>query len=94
MAEVGTDSEAGVADALERALHVDALAVLAHTASGAFVHVHAEGVVSRRGEARLADTVIGSRRVLAAAVQADPRILRALVDVLWTRKNTNGLRDT
>lgn len=68
MAQIGADPEAGVADALEGALHVDALAVLAHAAGRTFVHIHAESVVPRRSEARLADAVIRSRCVLAAAV--------------------------
>lgn len=68
MALIGADPEAGVADAFERALHVDALAMLAHSAGGTLVHVHAESVVSRRSEARLANTVIGSRRVLTATI--------------------------
>lgn len=46
MAQVGTDPEAGVAHALEGAFHVDALAILAHPAGRAFVHVHAERIVS------------------------------------------------
>lgn len=68
MALIGADPEAGVADAFERALHVDALAMLAHSAGGTLVHIHAESAVSRRSEARLANTMIGSRRVLTTAV--------------------------
>jgi len=51
VAQIRTDSEAGVANALEGALHVDAFAVFAHPTGGTFVHVHAEGIVSRRSEA-------------------------------------------
>lgn len=51
MAQIGTDPEAGVANALERALHVNAFAVFAHPTGGTFVHVHAEGIVPRRSEA-------------------------------------------
>lgn len=50
MTKIGTDSEAGVADAFEGTLHVYALAVLAHSAGGTLVHVHTEGVISRRSE--------------------------------------------
>lgn len=50
MAQIGTDSETGVANAFEGTFHVDALAVLAHSAGGTFVHVHTEGVISQRSE--------------------------------------------
>lgn len=43
---IGANPEAGVTDAFEGALHVDALAVLAHSAGRTLVHVHAESVVS------------------------------------------------
>lgn len=46
MALIGANPEAGVTDAFEGALHVDALAVLAHSAGRTLVHVHAESVVS------------------------------------------------
>lgn len=45
VAQVGTDPEAGVAHAFEGALHVDALAILAHPTGRALVHVHAERIV-------------------------------------------------
>lgn len=81
MALVGSNPEAGVADAFEGAFHVHALSVLAHPARGTLVHVHAKRVVSRGSESRLANAVVRARCVLASAVQTDPRILGALVDI-------------
>lgn len=81
MAHIGTDPETGVADALEGAFHVNALAVLTHSAGRTFVHIHAESIVSRRSKARLTDAMVGSWRILAAAIQTDSRIFHTLVDV-------------
>lgn len=81
VALVGSNPEAGVADAFEGALHVHALSVLAHPARRTLVHVHAKRVVSRGSESRLANAVVRARCVLASAVQTDSRILGAFVDI-------------
>lgn len=81
MTLVWPESEARVADAFERALHVHAFPIFAHPARGTLVHVHAKRVISRGSETRLTNTMIRSRSVLASTVQTDPRIVGALVDI-------------
>lgn len=68
MTQVRTNSEARVANAFERSLHVHTFPVLAHAAGRTLVHIHAESVVLRGGKARLTDTMIRSRCVFATAV--------------------------
>lgn len=81
MTLIGADPEARITDAFERTLHIDAFAVFAHSAGRTLVHVYAESVVSRRSEARLANTMIGSWRIFTTAIQTDSRIFYTLVDV-------------
>ena len=83
---VGRQFVAGIADASEGAVHVDALAVGAHPCFAALVHVDAERADGRAGEALGADAFVRAGRVFAAAVQADPSILRTLVHVFRFKK--------
>lgn len=92
MTLVRSNPEARVADALEGALHVHALSILAHPARGTLVHVHAKRVVSRGSESRLANAVVRSRCVLASTVQTDSRILGTFVDI-YSLRSTNSIEN-
>ena len=92
VALVWANPEARIADAFERPLHVHAFPILAHSACGTLVHVHAERVVSRGSEARLANAMIRSWRILASAVQTDSWIVSTFVDVCKrTIGRSNGI---
>jgi len=71
----------GIADALERSVHVDALAIVAHSSLTAFVHVDAERTDGRRRETFSANALKRSRNIFTAAVEADARIFQTLVNV-------------
>ena len=90
---VGREFVAGIADALEGAVHVDALAVGAHARLTALVHVDAERADGRVREAVLAHALVRSGHVLAAAVQTDARILRTLVHVCTINKRAGESND-
>lgn len=70
-----------ITDTLEGTVHVDASPVGTHARFRALVQVYAKRSVWRGGESRLAGTPVGTWRVIASAVQADPRILIAFVNV-------------
>lgn len=72
---------ARIADAFEGSVHVDALSVITHARLAAFVHVHAERTHCRAGKSFLADALIRAGDVLAATVQADPRVLQTFVHI-------------
>ena len=81
VALIWANPEARIADAFERPLHVHAFPILAHSARGTFVHVHAERVVSRGSEPRLTNAMIRSWRIFASTVQTDSRIVSTFVDI-------------
>ena len=78
---VGGQLVAGLTHTLEAAVHVDTSTVLAHSSLGTLVHVSAKAAVGGVFKPILANTDIGARGVLAEALEADHRVLQALVHV-------------
>ena len=80
-AAVAAEHVSGVADALEAALRVGALSVVADGAVATLVQVGAERAVRRVSVAALTLTPKRARHVHTPTVQADARVLVTLVHV-------------
>lgn len=78
---IGRQFVTGIADAFERSVHVDALAVVAHSRLTAFVHVNAERTDGRSGKTLSTDAFKRSGNILTTPVEANTRILQTLVNV-------------
>jgi hypothetical protein len=72
---------AGIADAFEGSVHVDAFAVVAHSRLSTLVHVDAKRSNGRAGKSFLANALERAGDILTAAVQTNARIFGAFVQI-------------